>query len=111
MLTAERIKARAKELGFDLCGIAPAASYPELQFLDDWLARCCEVVDKYQPQVFWFDWWIEQAVFEPYLQKFAAYYYNRAAEWGKPAWRLYKFSLLYLALLFAAMVVDRVVLT
>ena len=39
MLTAERIKARAKELGFDLCGIAPAASYPELQFLDDWLAR------------------------------------------------------------------------
>jgi heme o synthase len=35
----------------------------------------------------------------------------RAAEWGKAAWRLYKFSLLYLALLFAAMVVDRVVLT
>ena len=32
----------------------------------------------------------------------------RAAEWTKPAWRLYKFSLLYLALLFAAMVVDRV---
>ena len=28
----------------------------------------------------------------------------------KPAWRLYKFSLLYLALLFAAMVVDRLVL-
>jgi len=31
----------------------------------------------------------------------------RAADWTKPAWRLYKFSLLYLALLFAAMVVDR----
>jgi protoheme IX farnesyltransferase len=31
----------------------------------------------------------------------------RAAVWTKPAWRLYKFSLLYLALLFAAMVVDR----
>jgi protoheme IX farnesyltransferase len=31
----------------------------------------------------------------------------RATEWTKPAWRLYKFSLLYLALLFAAMVVDR----
>jgi heme O synthase-like polyprenyltransferase len=27
----------------------------------------------------------------------------------KPAWSLYKFSLLYLALLFAAMVVDRAV--
>ena len=28
-------------------------------------------------------------------------------EWSAPAWRLYKFSLLYLALLFAAMAVDR----
>jgi protoheme IX farnesyltransferase len=34
----------------------------------------------------------------------------RATEWTKPAWRLYKFSLLYLALLFAAMVVDRGIL-
>ncbi len=32
----------------------------------------------------------------------------RATDWNKPAWWLYKFSLLYLALLFAAMVVDRV---
>jgi len=31
----------------------------------------------------------------------------RATEFQKPAWALYKFSLLYLALLFAAMVVDR----
>lgn len=54
---------------------------PDARFLDDWLARCCELVDKYQPQVFWFDWWIEQAVFEPYLQKFAAYYYNQAEAW------------------------------
>ena len=53
---------------------------PNAKFLDDWLARCCELVDKYQPQVFWFDWWIEQAVFEPYLQKFAAYYYNHVAD-------------------------------
>ena len=34
----------------------------------------------------------------------------RTTEWNKPAWRLYKFSLLYLALLFAAMVVDRGIL-
>jgi protoheme IX farnesyltransferase len=32
-----------------------------------------------------------------------------AAEWVKPAWWLYAYSLLYLALLFAAMVVDRLV--
>ncbi|HEY4305257.1 MAG TPA: heme o synthase [Gemmatimonadaceae bacterium] len=35
----------------------------------------------------------------------------RATEWTKLAWKMYRFSLLYLALLFAAMVVDRVVLT
>jgi heme o synthase len=34
---------------------------------------------------------------------------SRATEWTKAAWRLYRFSLLYLALLFAAMVVDRFV--
>jgi alpha-L-fucosidase len=56
---------------------------PDERFLQDWLARCKELVDKYQPQVFWFDWWIEQAVFEPYLQQFAAYYYNRAQDWHK----------------------------
>ncbi|HJQ11548.1 MAG TPA: heme o synthase [Gemmatimonadaceae bacterium] len=31
----------------------------------------------------------------------------RTPEWTKPAWQVYKFSLLYLALLFVAMVIDR----
>ena len=57
---------------------------PDQAFLDDWLLRSCEIVDKYQPQVVYFDWWICQPVFQPYLQRFAAYYYNRGAEWGKP---------------------------
>jgi heme O synthase-like polyprenyltransferase len=35
----------------------------------------------------------------------------RATEWNKLAWKLYRFSLLYLALIFAAMVVDRAILT
>lgn len=56
---------------------------PDETFLDDWLARCCELVDRYRPLVFWFDWWIEQPVFRPYLRRFAAYYYNRAAQWGQ----------------------------
>lgn len=58
-------------------------STPDEAFLNDWLARTAELVDKYQPQLVWFDWWIEQPVFEPYRQRFAAYYYNRGAEWGK----------------------------
>lgn len=56
---------------------------PHAKFLEDWLARCTELVDKYQPQLYYFDWWIRQLVFEPYLQRFAAYYYNRGAEWNK----------------------------
>jgi protoheme IX farnesyltransferase len=32
---------------------------------------------------------------------------RHAASWQKPAWWVYGYSLLYLALLFAAMVVDR----
>ena len=38
-MTAEDVKALAREVGFDLCGIAPAESFPELRFLDDWLER------------------------------------------------------------------------
>jgi epoxyqueuosine reductase len=38
-MIASEIKARARELGFDLCGIAPAAAHPELAFLREWLDR------------------------------------------------------------------------
>ena len=56
---------------------------PNAKFLEDWLARTCELVDRYQPQLVWFDWWIEQVVVEPYLQRFASYYYNRGLEWNE----------------------------
>jgi epoxyqueuosine reductase len=34
---SDAIKTRARELGFDLCGIARADDYPELSFLREWL--------------------------------------------------------------------------
>jgi epoxyqueuosine reductase len=37
MVTAAAIKAHATELGFDLCGIAPATSLPELAYLEEWI--------------------------------------------------------------------------
>ncbi len=68
----------------DLYGPAqPRDTQPNEEFLEDWLLRCCELVDRYKPQLFWFDWWIEQPAFEPYLKKFAAYYYNRASTWNR----------------------------
>ena len=56
---------------------------PTDEFLQDWLERCCELVDRYRPKIIYFDWWIQHASVRPYLRKFAAYYYNRAEEWGE----------------------------
>ncbi|MDE3110976.1 MAG: alpha-L-fucosidase, partial [Acidobacteriota bacterium] len=47
---------------------------PSKAYLDDWLARSTELVDKYHPDFIYFDWWINQPVFAPYLERMAAYY-------------------------------------
>jgi alpha-L-fucosidase len=55
------------------------------QFKNDWLARTCELVEKYDPDLVWFDFGIapgrtgvphDKNHFAEHLQKFAAYYYN-----------------------------------
>jgi alpha-L-fucosidase len=56
---------------------------PSPEFMSDWLMRNIELVEKYQPQLFWFDWWIEQPAMEPYRKSFASYYYNKGLEWNK----------------------------
>ena len=61
----------------------PETTQPNEEFLEDWLNRLCELLDKYHPQIVWFDWWIEQPAFEPYLRRFAAYYYNRGFQWNR----------------------------
>ena len=38
-MNAADIKTKAAELGFDLCGIAPASDHPELKFFREWLDR------------------------------------------------------------------------
>jgi epoxyqueuosine reductase len=38
-MTAAEVKARAAELGFDACGVAPADAFKELTFLRTWLDR------------------------------------------------------------------------
>ena len=52
---------------------------PDTAFLSDWFARSTELVDKYHPDFLYFDWWIGQPAFQPYLKRFAAFYYNQAA--------------------------------
>ncbi|MEO5684621.1 MAG: alpha-L-fucosidase [Chitinophagaceae bacterium] len=56
---------------------------PSAEYMNDWLLRCTELVNDYQPQLFWFDWWIEQPAMDPYRKSFAAYYYNKGLDWNK----------------------------
>lgn len=63
---------------------------PTVEWLEDWLVRTCELIDKYQPSILYFDWWIHHAAYKPYLKKLCAYYYNRAEEWGKEVTINYK---------------------
>jgi alpha-L-fucosidase len=65
---------------------------PNDQFLTDWFLRTIEIIDRYQPQVLWFDWWIEQPAFEPWLRKIAAYYYNQAHAWRRGVVIQYKYE-------------------
>ncbi len=63
---------------------------PPKAFLDDWLARDAELIEKYQPEIVYFDWWINKPQYAPYLQRFAAFYYNYAAAHGGTAIINYK---------------------
>ncbi len=49
---------------------------------NDWLARSAEIVEKYHPDVMYFDWWIGQAGLRNQLTKFAAFYYNDSLKYG-----------------------------
>ena len=75
---------------------------PTAEYLEDWLVRTCELVDRYRPRVLYFDWWIQHSSVKPYLKKLAAYYYNRMAEWGMEGIITYKHD----AFLFGCAVPD-----
>jgi alpha-L-fucosidase len=53
------------------------------RFLTNWFARNVELIDKYQPDILWFDNGVDQRYLDPLKLRVAAYYYNRAKKWGK----------------------------
>ena len=63
---------------------------PTEEWLEDWLVKTCELIDRCRPLILYFDTWIQNAAFKPYLKKVCAYYYNRAEEWGKEVTINYK---------------------
>lgn len=64
-----------KPLSNDFTYVSPA-------WADDWLARSCEIVEKYHPEIIYFDWWIGQPSIRPNLTRFAAFYYNASLKYG-----------------------------
>jgi alpha-L-fucosidase len=52
-------------------------------FQGDWLARVQELVDKYEPQMVYFDNGVNTRAYDDVKLRAAAYYYNRAAKWGR----------------------------
>lgn len=94
LTSAKSRRAKYRESHFPyLEGMDPRSTDPELRLLygnvpaDEWhekiwLGKLKEVIDRYHPDLIWFDGWLD-SIPEEYRQQFAAYYYNRAAEWGK----------------------------
>lgn len=74
-------------------GMPPSADDPELAMLygnipetewleEVWLGKLKEVIDKYQPDIMWFDSWLDK-IPEETRQEYCAYYLNEAEKWEK----------------------------
>jgi alpha-L-fucosidase len=61
-------------------------------YKDDWLARTAEIVERYHPDLIYFDWWVGQPDFRSHLERFATYYYNHAAAQHQPVVLFYKLN-------------------
>jgi alpha-L-fucosidase len=68
------------EAFYNVADRSPAAM---TRFLTDWVNRNLELIDKYQPDILWFDNGVNLRVLDPLKLHVAAYYYNRAQSWGK----------------------------
>lgn len=59
-------------------------TYVSPEWTHDWLARSAEIIQKYHPDVLFFDWWIGQPSVRADLTRFAAFYYNYSLKNGGP---------------------------
>ncbi|MDO6761285.1 alpha-L-fucosidase [Tamlana sp. 2_MG-2023] len=53
------------------------------EFKELWWARTKDIIDNYQPDILWFDFYLDIPDFADQRPKLAAYYYNKGIEWGK----------------------------
>jgi alpha-L-fucosidase len=66
----------------DFYTVADRSNQARVKFMHNWVARRIETIDKYNPDMLWFDMGTDHAI-DPLKIRVAAYYYNRAREWGK----------------------------
>jgi alpha-L-fucosidase len=52
---------------------------PRMQFLELWKGKLLEVIDKYHPDLIWFDSWLHE-IPDLYKMEFLAHYFNQAEE-------------------------------
>lgn len=72
-------------------GVKPRLGEPASEnFLRLWRAKFLEVVDKYQPDLVWFDMGFGWVIPEKLRQQVVADYYNRASAWGREVAFIYK---------------------
>jgi alpha-L-fucosidase len=62
--------------------VADRSNAARIKFMHDWVAKRIETIDKYNPDMLWFDMGTDHS-WDPLKIRVAAYYYNRAREWGK----------------------------
>jgi alpha-L-fucosidase len=60
----------------------PADAPADAPFLSDWFARTLHLMDRFHPDVLWFDFCWQFDEFRPYWPQMLAEYYNRAQDWG-----------------------------
>ncbi|UXP32051.1 alpha-L-fucosidase [Reichenbachiella agarivorans] len=53
------------------------------KFKQRWWERTKDVIDNYQPDIFWLDFYVDIPDFAEMRPKLAAYYYNKGIEWDK----------------------------
>ena len=84
---AEKMKAEKVDLydpkWADFYNYADRSNAAMKRFLVNWYERNVELIDKYHPDLIYFDNGVDQRHIDPLKLEIAAYYYNRAKSWGK----------------------------
>ena len=62
--------------------VADRSEAARVKFMHDWVAKRIETIEKYHPDMLWFDMNTEHAI-DPLKIRVASYYFNRAKQWGK----------------------------